>query len=98
MTFSRSELNGSCTVISARWARSTIVALWMVSEASFSFGTTSLVSSSARTNVYVSLISSTTPSTPVDGDAVAEAKRLGERDQDARDEVARASAARRSRR
>ena len=98
MTTSRSVLNGTCTVTSARCARSTIVALRMVSEASFSFGITSLVSSSARTNVYVRLISSTTPSTPSNDDAVAEPERLRERDQQAGDEVARASAARRSRR
>ena len=62
MTFSRSVLNGTCTVISARCIRLTMVALRMVSEASFSLGITSLESSSARRNVYVRLISSTTPS------------------------------------
>ena len=54
MTFSRSVLKGTCSVISARCIRSTIVALRMVSEASFSFGITILESSSARRNVYVS--------------------------------------------
>src|SRR5581483_11185605 len=53
MTVSRSELKGTCTVTSARWALVTIVELRMVSEASLSFGITKRVSSSARMNVNV---------------------------------------------
>ncbi len=41
-----------------------IDALRMVSEASFSFGTTILEWSAVRMNVYVRPISSTTPSSP----------------------------------
>ena len=50
-------------MISAAFSVLRIVRLRMVSEASFSFGITQRVSSSVRMNVYVSPISSTTPST-----------------------------------
>ena len=65
-----------------------MVRLRMVSEASFSFGITNRESSSVRMNVYVSPISSTTPSTSSTDDAVAEPQRLRERDQDPGDRVA----------
>jgi hypothetical protein len=51
-------------VTSAYFAALRIVELRMVSEASFSFGITSLALSSVRMNVYISVISSTAPSTP----------------------------------
>src|SRR5436190_9167908 len=47
----RSLLKGTCTVISATFSRLRIVALRMVSEASFSFGITSRSPFSTRTNV-----------------------------------------------
>ena len=51
-------------VISANVSRLRIEEFLMVSEASFSFGTTSRASSSVRMNVYVRPISSTTPASP----------------------------------
>ena len=75
-------------MISARWARLTMVALWMVSEASFSFGTTSagvVVGADERVRESDLLDDALDA---VDGDTVAETERLGERDQDAGDEVA----------
>ena len=60
----RSAERGTCTVTSAYFAALRIVELRMVSEASFSFGITSLALSSVRMNVYISPISSTPPSTP----------------------------------
>ena len=60
----RSQVSGSCTVISANVSRLRIDELTIVSEASLSFGTTRRDPSAARMNVYVTPISSTTPSTP----------------------------------
>ena len=56
---------GTCTVTCAYLAALRIVELRMVSEASFSFGITSRALSSVRMKVYISPISSTTPSTPL---------------------------------
>ena len=49
---------------SAYFAALRIVEFVMVSEANFSFGTTSRALSSVRMNVYISPISSTAPDTP----------------------------------
>jgi hypothetical protein len=51
-------------VISANVPLLRIEALRIVSETSFSFGTTSLASSRVRMSVYVRPISSMTPSSP----------------------------------
>ena len=64
MTFSRSVLKGTCSVISARCARSTIVELRMVSEASFSFGITILDVVIGPEERVREVISSTIPSSP----------------------------------
>ena len=60
----------------------------MVSEASFSFGTTSRSPERVRSHVYVRPISSTTPAHALHLDVVAEPQRLRDRDQDAGDHVA----------